>query len=194
MKNQTSASPAPATSNFVNGLDVEHVRSAIRGITAEPAQGKTQWRASTRWMGGTRSDTRVTSYTIGGQDVKKDFTLRIDEPLELGGTNQHANPQEYLLASLNACMTVGYVAGCSLEGIVIEDLCIKSEGDIDLRGFLGIDAAVKPGYDEIRYTVHLKAKASPAQLEKVHDFVCRTSPNRFNLAQPIRLETRLVLG
>jgi hypothetical protein len=42
--------------------------------------------------------------------------------------------------------------------------------------------------------VHLKAKATPAQLERVHDVVCRTSPNRFTIAQPIRLETRLVLG
>ncbi len=51
-----------------------------------------------------------------------------------------------------------------------------------------------PGYDSLRYTVYLKAKATPAQLEKVHDFVCRTSPNRFNVSHPIRLETRLVVA
>lgn len=194
MKNQTMTSPTPITSNLVNGIDVERLRSAIAGIRADPKQGATHWHVSTRWMGGARSDTRVESYRIGGQEVRKDFTLEVDEPLELCGTNRHANPQEYLLAALNACMTVGYVAACALEGIVIEDLRIESEGDIDLRGFLGIDASVRPGYDEICYTVHLKAKASPAQLEKVHDVVCRTSPNRFNIAQPIRLETRLVLG
>jgi uncharacterized OsmC-like protein len=194
MKNPTIASPARNNTNLVNGLDVDRLRASITDIAADPKKGATQWRVSTRWMGGTRSDTHVTSYRIGGQEVRKDFTLQADEPLEIGGTNLHANPQEYLLAALNACMTVGYVAACALEGIVIEGLRIESEGDIDLRGFLGIDASVKPGYDEIRYTVHLKAKATPAQLERVHDVVCRTSPNRFTIAHPIRLETRLVLG
>jgi uncharacterized OsmC-like protein len=194
MKNQTTASAALTTPELVNGVDVALIRSAIAGITQDPKQAATNWRVSTTWVGGTRSDTRVTSYGIAGQDVRKDFTLKVDEPLELGGTNRYANPQEYLLASLNACLVVGYVAACSIEGIEIQDLRVEADGDIDLRGFLGLDASVSPGYDKIRYTVYLKARATPVQLEKVHDFVCRTSPNRFNVAQPIRLETRLVLG
>ena len=196
MKNHTIASPprTRTTTHFVNGVDTELLRSAVADITADPSKAATNWRVSTRWVGGTRSDTQVTGYSIGGQDVPKDFTLKVDEPLELGGTNRHANPQEYLLAAMNACMVVGYVAGCALEGIEIEDLRIEAEGDIDLRGFLGLDAAIKPGYDEIRYTVHLRAKATPDQLERVHDAVCRTSPNRFNVANPIRLQTRLVLS
>ena len=194
MKNQTIASPTRPDSQLVNGLDVALLRAAAGEISQDSRKAATNWRVSTHWMGGTRSDTRVTSFSIGGQVVPKDFTLAVDEPLELCGTNQYANPQEYLLAALNACLIVGYVAGCSLEGIEVEDLRIETDGDIDLRGFLGLDPSIAPGYEQIRYTVHLKAQATPAQLEKVHDFVCRTSPNRFNLAQPVRLETRLVLG
>jgi len=185
---------APAPTHLLNGLDADFLRATIGAVAAEPALAKTRWRVTTHWTGGTRSDTLVESYEIGGREIAKDFTIRIDEPLELGGTNRHANPQEVLLASLNACMTVGYVAACTLEGIELEALRIETSGDIDLRGFLGLDPSVKPGYDALRYTVYLTAKASPAQLEKVHDFVCRTSPNRFNLAQPIRLETRLVVA
>lgn len=185
---------APAPTHLLNGIDVDFLRATIDAVAVDPALARTRWHVTTHWSGGTRSDTRVESYEIGGREVQKDFTIRIDEPLELGGTNRHANPQEVLLAALNACMTVGYVAACSLEGIEIEDLRIETSGDIDLRGFLGLDPAVKPGYDALRYTVYLTAKATPAQLEKVHDFVCRTSPNRFNLSQPIRLETRLVVG
>lgn len=188
------STPAPATTHLLNGIDVDFLRATIGAVANDPALGQTRWRVSTHWTGGTRSDTRVRSYEIGGREIEKDFTIRIDEPLELGGTNRHANPQEVLLAALNACMTVGYVAACTLEGIAIEDLRIETSGDIDLRGFLGLDPSVKPGYDALHYTVYLTAKATPAQLEKVHDFVCRTSPNRFNVSQPIRLETRLVVG
>lgn len=191
----STAQSAPAkTENLLNGIDVDFLRATIGAVAADPALARTHWNVTTRWQGGTRSDTRVESCEIGGQEIAKDFTIRVDEPLELGGTNRHANPQEVLLAAMNACMTVGYVAACTLEGIEISALRIETSGDIDLRGFLGLDPSVKPGYDSLSYTVYLAAKATPAQLEKVHDFVCRTSPNRFNLSQPIRLETRLVVG
>jgi uncharacterized OsmC-like protein len=183
-----------ANRNFVNGIDVDALRRTVAAVTADPAQGSTRWSVATRWKGGTRSDTRVTGYEIGGKRVAKDFTIRADEPLELCGTNQHANPQELLLAALNACMTVGYAAACAVEGIELKELAIETSGDIDLRGFLGVDPAVKPGYDELVVTVRIKADATPEQLERVHDAVCRTSPNRFNLTQPVRMRSRLVAG
>ena len=184
---------APTTTkNLVNGIDVDALRGAAAAIQADAAQGITRWNVTTRWKGGTRSDTSVTSYEIGGQRVEKDFTIRTDEPLELCGTNQFPNPQETLLAALNACMTVGYVAAFALEGIELEELSIETRGDIDLRGFLGLDDSVKPGYDALEYVVRVKADATPAQIERVHDLVCRTSPNRFNLAQPVVLRSRLV--
>ena len=79
------------------------------------------------------------------------FAIDIDEPYELGGSNRFANPQEHLLAALNACMTVGYVAQCAVRGIALESLEIETDGEIDLRGFLGIDPAVPPGYENLSY-------------------------------------------
>lgn len=184
--------PTTANQNLVNGIDVAALRAKAGAIQTDPALGMTRWNVTTRWRGGTRSDTSVTQYEIGGQRVRKDFTIRVDEPLELCGTNLYANPQEVLLSALNACMTVGYVAAFALEGIALQELSIETSGDIDLRGFLGLDDSVKPGYDELTYTVHVKADATPDQIERVHDIVCRTSPNRFNLSQPIPLRARLV--
>jgi hypothetical protein len=62
-----------------------------------------------------------------------------------------------------------------------------------LRGFLGLDATVKPGYDEIHYTVRIKGDGKPEQFEKIHQNVIATSPNRFNLANPIKLTANLVV-
>jgi organic hydroperoxide reductase OsmC/OhrA len=176
-----------------NGIDTGALRGAIETVSRDPSHGMTHWQVTTQWRGGTRSDTRVTNCRIGGQKVTKDFTIRVDEPLELCGTNQYANPQEHLLAALNACMIVGYSACCALEGIELEDLRIETEGDIDLRGFLGIDPTVKPGYDQLRYTVHIQGKGTPEQFEKIHRTVLATSPNYFNLANAIPLKSRLVV-
>jgi len=65
--------------------------------------------------------------------VPRRFSIDIDEPCELGGSNRFANPQEHLLAALNACMTVGYVAQCAVRGITLESLEIETDGEIDLR-------------------------------------------------------------
>jgi uncharacterized OsmC-like protein len=192
--NQELATMSASTTrnqDLVNGLDVEALRAKAGAIAADPKLGRTRWNVTTRWTGGARSDTSVTECEIGGQRVQKDFTIRVDEPLELCGSNQFANPQELLLAALNACMTFGYVANFALQGIVLRELSIETGGEIDLRGFLGHDS-VKPGYDELTCTVHVKADATPAQIELVHDIVCRTSPNLFNLSQPVRVRSRLV--
>jgi len=181
------------TQNIVNGIDVEALSGAIAAISEDPAKGQTRWQVTTEWKGGTRNDTRVTGYSIGGQHVEKDFSIRIDEPVELCGSNQFANPQEYLMAAVNSCIMVGYTAACSLEGIELESLRLETEGDIDLRGFLGIDAEVPAGYEEIRYKVFIKAKATDEQLKKVHEFVSRTAPNRYNVMNAIPMKTTLVV-
>ncbi len=177
----------------INGIDTEDLKATIDAVAADPSKGMTRWNVATHWQGGTRSDTRVSSYEIGGQWVDKDYSIRIDEPLELGGTDKFANPQEYLLSAFNACMMVGYVALCALEGIELESLRIETDGEIDLRGFLGIDAAVAPGYEEISYSVHIKGNGTLEQFQKIHEMVCATAPNRHNISKPIKLNTRLVV-
>ena len=178
----------------INGLDTAALQGAITAIGNDADQGQTAWKVTTEWKGGTRSDTRVTGYQIAGTRVARDFTIPIDEPLELGGTNLHANPQEYQMAAQNACRTVGYTALCALQGIKLEELRIETEGEIDLRGFFGLDPAVKPGYEKLLYTVHLKGDGTPEQFEKIHRTVMATSPNYFHLASAIPLQSRLVIG
>lgn len=177
----------------LNGINMAALRATVEAITKDPSKAMTHWEVTSHWRGGTRSDSRVKRCVIGGQQIDKDFTLKVDEPFQLCGTNQYANPQEYLISALNACMIVGYSAVCAHEGIELEDLRIETEGDIDLRGFLGIDPTVKPGYDQLRYTVHIKGNATPEQFEKVHRTVMSTSPNYFNLASPVSLASRLVV-
>jgi uncharacterized OsmC-like protein len=179
--------------NTLNGINLEALRGTVEAIKQDPAKAKTHWQVASHWRGGTRSDTRVTSCEISGERIAKDFNIRVDEPLALCGTNQYANPQEHLLAALNACMIVGYAANCAHEGIELEELRIETEGDIDLRGFLGLDPTVKPGYDQLRYTVHIKGSGTPEQFENIHHNVMATSPNYFNLANAVSLKSRLVL-
>ncbi|CAB3762650.1 OsmC family protein [Paraburkholderia solisilvae] len=179
--------------DVVNGINADDVRGLIDGVKADPATGMTRWRVSSSWQGGTRSRAQVDSFELGGTTVKRSFTLDVDEPVELGGTNMYANPQEYLLAALNACMTVGYAALCALHGINIRKLEIVTEGEIDLRGFLGIDKAVTPGYESLKTRVTIKADAAQEQLRQIHAMVMASSPNFHNIAKAVHIDPALVI-
>ena len=181
------------TSNIVNGLNLDDLSALIGGVKRDPETGMTNWRITTTWQGQTHSRSQVEAFGIGGRNVPRRFSIDIDEPLELGGGNGFANPQEHLLAALNACMTVGYVAQCAVRGIVIEKLEIETEGEIDLRGFLGIDPAVAPGYESLRYIVRIKGSGSKEEFADVHRAVMATSPNFYNVSQRIALEPTLVV-
>src|SRR5258708_36137058 len=170
------AQPKTAEPNVVNGINLDDLFALIDGVRRDAAKSKTNWRVTTTWQGQTRSRAQIEGFGIGGERVPRRFSIDIDEPSELGGTNRFANPQEHLLAALNACMMVGYVAQCAARGITLESLDIEIDGEIDLPGFLGIDPAVPPGYENLSYTVRIKGTGSNTEFSDIHATSMPTSP------------------
>ena len=181
------------SSSVVNGIDTDAVHTLIESVEVNPSQGMTHWKVANTWQGGMHSRARVDSFAIGGNSVPRSFSIDIDEPLELGGGNAYANPQEYLLAGLNACMMVGYSALCALQGITLQKLEITTEGDIDLRGFFGLDPSIAPGYRELRTRVVIKGDGSEDQLRKIHELVLATSPNFYNVTRAVAVVPSLII-
>jgi len=179
--------------NVVNGINVDDLMTLLSSVEQDASKGKTNWHVSTTWQGQTRSRAEVSGFGIGGEEIARQFSFDIDEPCELGGSNAFANPQEHLIAALNACLTVGYVAQCAIRGITLEKLEIETEGEIDLRGFLGIDTHVPPGYESLNYTVYIKGDGTDAQFKEIHEAVMATSPNFYNLANAVMLKPTLVI-
>ena len=190
MLNQlTSTKPS-----IVNGIDVNALLGLVEAVKDDANQGKTHWRVTSVWQGQTWTRTKVDGFSIGGaRALSRQFSLDLDEPHELGGSNRFANPQEYLLAALNACMVVGYVAQCALHGISLEKLEIETNGDIDLRGFFGIDPGVPSGYDKLDYVVRIRGDGTKEQFAEIHKAVMATSPNFYNLSNAVKLEPTLVV-
>lgn len=184
---------ATMTSAKRNGIDVAALQGAIEGIRANPAAGLTQWTVNSRWAGGTRSDHAVEGSQIGGRTIDRRFTLRVDEPLEMCGTNQYPNPYETLLSALNASMIVGYAAVATLMGVKLTKLEIRTRGDIDLRGALGIDPSVNPGYEGLQQTVTIAGDATAEQFRQIHETVKKISPNYFSITHAIAMQSRLVV-
>jgi len=174
-------------SSRVNGLDLAALGEVVEAIEQDPRQAQVGFDVVTRWTGQTRSETTVSGFTMAGERITRTHKIIADEPCELLGSDSAPNPQELLMAAFNACITVGYVAGASLKGITLEALEIRTRGELDLRGFLGLSDEVPPGYESIAYDVRIKGDGSPEQFEEIHQTVMKTSPNYFNISRPIRL-------
>ena len=178
----------------VNGLDLPALAAMVETIRADPAMATAAFRVKTRWTGQTSSETIIDNCEIAGSQVDRSFTILADEPGELMGQDSGPNPQELLMAALNACLVVGYVANAAVIGIDLTEVEIETWGELDLRGYLGMDDAIAPGYRQLDYVVRIAGAGTAEQFESIHQLVKRTSPNFFNLNQPIRLNGRLEIG
>ena len=178
----------------VNGLDLDALGEVVEAIEKDASLGKVGFEVTTRWTGQTRSESTVTGFTMGGERIERSHKIIADEPCELLGADSAPNPQELLMSAFNACIMVGYVAGASVKGIKLDSVEINTRGQLDLRGFLGLDDAVAPGYEHIDYDVSIKGDGTPEEFEEIHQTVMKTSPNYFNISRPIRMNGTLTVG
>ncbi len=175
---------APAMSRVVNGVNLETLMGTVKAIEADPELGASRFRASNKWLSGNHNRTTVTGFYGAKQEIahKQKFEMDADEPPILAGEDQAANPVEHLLHALASCVTTSLVAHAAVRGIHLEEVESELEGDIDLRGFLGLAEDVPRGYTDIR--VKFKVKADPKDLKKL-DELARYSPVFNTLMQSV---------
>lgn len=121
-------------------------------------------------------------------------TVRVDEPPALGGADTAANPVEVYLAALIACQVVTYRFVAQQRGITVEDLRIDAEGDLDVRGFFGLDESVRPGFGAVRLTVHVRGPESPERYAELQREVEKRCPVLDLTTEPTPVRTTLVTG
>jgi uncharacterized OsmC-like protein len=71
------------------------------------------------------------------------------------------------LHALAACVTTAMVYHAAARGIAIEEVESSIDGDIDLRGFRGIDPKVRNGFQKIRMNFRIKADVPDEQLQEL---------------------------
>jgi uncharacterized OsmC-like protein len=157
----------PLELGTVNGIDTGALQRTIEAIEQDGELGKTTLRASNKWLAANHNCTTVTDFFGAGQEQhhKHSFELHADEPSILAGDDEAANPVEYLLHSLASCMTTSMVAHAAANGIHIDELESELQGDIDLRGYLGL-ADVPKGYSHIRVRFRVKTPEQDLELLK----------------------------
>ena len=174
----------------MNGVDLQRLGETIEAVKSKPDLAQFKFRTTNEWLtGGHNRSTIKDFYGVGSEDTtrKTSFVFDADEPEVLLGKDQAANPVEYLLHALAACMTTSMVYHASARGITIESVESTFEGNLDLQGFLGLSDEVRPGYQQIQASFKVKADAKAEDLKELFKF----SPVFNSLTQPVNVEAKV---
>jgi uncharacterized OsmC-like protein len=160
------ARPAPVSRN---GVDTRALFATIGAVKGEPELAKFQFRASSRWLAGTHSVSRVEAFSGAGgtHNHEFDFQFHADHPKVLTGGGAGPTPVEFLLHGLAACLTAGIANVAAARGVTLSEVSASIEGDIDLRGILGLSKDVRNGYQGIRVRFRIKGDAEAAKLREI---------------------------
>ena len=162
----TAAEQVPAPRN---GVDTPTLFATIGVVADNPDLAKFQFRANGTWINGTHSRVTFADFHGAGSEHKHvaDYSADADHPAVLTGTDQGASPVEYLLAALSFCITAGIANIAAARGVALEEVESSVEGDIDLRGILGLSDEVRNGYEGIRINFRIRGDAPPEKLREV---------------------------
>lgn len=161
-------------------LNLGNYMDFLRGVQEDPSRARFSFSATTTWKGGAAAETRA-----------RDRVITTDEPEAFGGQDSAADPVELLLAALTGCVSIGLVTQAAKRGIDFEDFQIEVTGDMDLRGYLGLDENVRAGYDAVSYVVRVKTDAPQEVVEEMLRAAERTSPMFDNIRNGVPIASRL---
>jgi len=151
----------------LNGVDLGVVQETVKAIEGDPELGACKFRVHNRWITAGHNRASINGFYGAKQEMSRPepFVSDADEPPVLAGTDLGANPVEHLLRALAGCMMTTVVYYAALRGIRVEELEMDLEGDLDLRGFLGISKDVRNGYQAIR--VNFRVKTDEQNLDRL---------------------------
>lgn len=114
----------------------------------------------------------------------RSFSMIIDEPADLGGTNNGANPVEYVLAALSGCLNVMCHVVAKEMNFELKSVEIKLSGELNPDKLFGKETTDRAGYKAINVEIDPDTDADKTTLEKWIEVVESRCPVSDNLVNP----------
>jgi uncharacterized OsmC-like protein len=153
-----------------NGVDTSVLFATLDAIKQQPELARFQFRARNVWLGGAHNRSTIQDfYAAGQEDTSRSqaFTLEAGEPAILLGADTGPNPAEALLHALAACLTTSLVYVAAARKVRLTRVEAILEGDMDVRGALGLSDAVRNGFGRIRVRFQVEGEAPPDKLQEL---------------------------
>jgi uncharacterized OsmC-like protein len=145
-----------------NGVNVDALLDARVALTEAPQAATFQWRSTSEWKNGTHSHSTVEGFFgLGAEQMHRTrYGFDIDHPEIFASEDNGATPVEYVLCALGGCLTAGIAAVAQNRQIQLRKVSATIEGEMDVRGILGMDSDVRNGFSNIKVTYDIDADAS----------------------------------
>lgn len=147
---------------------------------ADPSRAAVTQRVSTTLGAGMRCETTSRGHVVVA-----------DEPRSLGGTDTAQSPVELFLTAIATCQAATYRLWADELGVALDRVSVDVAGDIDLRGYLGVDDGVPPGYSALRIDVRLEGPESEERYRMLAERADRHCPLLDALVRPMPVERTL---
>ena len=160
------------TQTVRNGVDTSVLFAMLDAIKQQPDLARFQFRASNVWLGGAHNRSTIRQFYGAGQDDTTrtaDFSIDAGEPAVLLGKDTGPNPAEALLHALAACLTTSLVYVAAARGVRLTRVESTLEGDMNVRGALGLSDDYRNGFDRIRVNFNIEGDAPAEKLQELID-------------------------
>jgi uncharacterized OsmC-like protein len=155
-----------------NGVDTTQLFGTLDAVKAQPEIGQFTFRVRNRWIDGAHNRSTIKDfYAACQEDTSRTsaFTVDAGEPQILLGVDTGPNPAEFLLHALASCLTTSLVYVAAARGVRLTEVSSTLEGEMDVRGALGLSDEVRNGFDNIRVSFRIEGDAPPEKLQEIAD-------------------------
>lgn len=158
----------------INQIDADALRQEVKNLKENPEKCRTERKVVAEWVGGTRS--RISA---GSRE------------LFVGGAGDF-RAMPLALASFLACEVDVIATHATLRGIELERLTVEGNGTFDRGRYMGAAKDPSSGFQNVGYTVRIKAKNATAEQLKDLVRLCEThSPVGDSLARAVPLTLKI---
>jgi uncharacterized OsmC-like protein len=154
-----------------NGVDTATLFATLDAVKQTPQAAAFQFRAHNQWISGTHNRTTIADYFGVGEERTHEhsFVFDADHPAVLVGRDNGPTPVEFVLHALAACLTAGLANIAAARKVTLTEVRSTVTGDIDLNGILGLNPAVRNGYQQITVRFTIKGDAPANKLRELLD-------------------------
>ncbi len=152
-----------------NGVNVEALLGAREALTEAPQAAAFTWRASSAWVNGTHTRSRVEKFFGLGEEQshRNAFDYDTDHPEIFASEDNGSTPVEFVLVGLAGCLTAGIAAVAQNRGIQLNSVQATIDAPMDIQGILGIDSDVRNGFESIKVNYEIDADASEEDIKAI---------------------------
>lgn len=168
-------------------MSQDTIRSAlernVKAVSLRPSVGQGTAVTKVKWREGLTCDVE-----------EGPWKLVVGMTEKYGGSNAGPNPGVYGRTAFGSCLAIGYMMWAARLGVPVRALDVEVQADYDVRGELGVEESVRPGYSAMRYIVTIDSDAPEDEVLRLLDTAERYSSYLDDFANPVPVarEVRIV--